>query len=524
MGMTVDDCSAEPARIPWKDRLRDSDARRDFAVKLRNGEPDWNRDDTSTQFFNDVYERTHILGPHDGRREDWRFWHRTFREALTAELLWSRHGADTLDLDAVVSWVRDLPDDAPQNNDTDTDAETAGEGRWAEPLALLAGRLDEPDALVSRLAEVKPGLALRSMVFTQGLKPETLVKTLGLADDPDERSQVFEKIPDQLGDPGACLALVDQLKDGKPGGFDLFWLGWILDQVQVRWPGYSKHVERAQGNLFDFIPEPDPELFRFVQTGLDGRVPLWAEIPAGEGWIGSPDDEEGRLDWEGPRHRITVEQPFFLSTVTITNRMYAAFDPSKSPEPWDGVSETEISNHPRVNVDWYEATAFCRWLSTCTGFQTVRLPTEEEWEYACRAGTETRYWKGDAESELAETDWYRENSGRRTHTVGEKPANPWGLYDVHGNVWDWTDSEWKNDYSKQASGITVDPTAPPARSAGDAADLAASPRAVRVFRGGSCWNSARDCRSAFRGNWVPVVAAIRDLGFRVLLPFAPSDL
>ena len=90
-GMTEDDCWAEPPRR-LESRLRAGEP--ELLRQLRT-EPDWNRN--LQRFFNDIYERTHILGPHDGRREDWRFWHRTFREALTAELLWSRHGADTLD-------------------------------------------------------------------------------------------------------------------------------------------------------------------------------------------------------------------------------------------------------------------------------------------------------------------------------------------------------------------------------------------------------------------------------------------
>ena len=250
------------------------------------------------------------------------------------------------------------------------------------------------------------------------------------------------------------------------------------------------------------------DLFRWLNTPKDGRVPLWKTIPAGKGWIGSPEHEEGRFDSEGPRHRISLARDFQLMAVPVTRAQFAVFDPSKA--------DAEHPNHPVVEVSWDEATAFCAWLAKLPGFEGARLPTEEEWEYACRAGSETRYWSGNTENSLAEIGWYGGNSSHQAHAVGEKPANPWGLYDMHGNAWEWTASQWKNDYSGQASGITVDPAEAPA----DLAD--ASPRVDRVSRGGSFWVHARRARSAVRNGYVPGIRD-GDLGFRVLLPSAPSD-
>jgi len=140
---------------------------------------------------------------------------------------------------------------------------------------------------------------------------------------------------------------------------------------------------------------------------------------------------------------------------------------------------------------------FCRWLSTCFEWaRDCRLPTEAEWEYSCRAGTESRYWSGDDESDLARVGWYDESSGNRTHRVGEKEANPWGLYDVHGNVLEWC-RDW---YGPYVEGEQKDPEGP---AAGDS----------KVLRGGSFAYSPRFLRSAFRNWFVPEVRG-GDFGFR----------
>ncbi|MCP4654710.1 MAG: formylglycine-generating enzyme family protein, partial [bacterium] len=158
---------------------------------------------------------------------------------------------------------------------------------------------------------------------------------------------------------------------------------------------------------------------------------------------------------------------------------------------------------------------FCRWLSAVLPWaRDARLPTEEEWEYGCRAGSETRYWSGDGEADLDRVGWYDKNSEDRTHRVGESPANPWCLYDVHGNVWEWTLSAWTGDYSGREAGVKVDPAAI------DPADLAAPPGGRRVIRGGSCWDEALRARSAYRFWWYPGYED-RLQGFRVLLPAAP---
>jgi len=481
-GMTVDDLWAEsPAKL--ERRLRAAEL---APLRARLETVNAWHDDLEA-FLRDVSEQTQILGPHDGSDLDWRFWHGTFREALTAELLAAKHkqGGDQ----ALVAWAQSL--------------ETQDEGRWAEPLALLAGRLPQPDALVRALAEVKSGLALRAMVFTKDLGVDTLVHTLGLTEDLAERAKVFSAIPDQLRDPLACLALVEMLLAKKLGGFDLFWLGHILDEVGARWPYSAAAGRRLAERLFAHLPKPDPALFATVKTGRGGEVPLWRTIPAGKGLVGSPADEEGRDSDEGPRHEITISSDFALGAVPITNAQYAAFDRARA--------NLSRPDHPVVDVSWYEAMAFCRWLAALPGLEGARLPTKEEWEYACRADRRPRYWNGNAEEDLAAVGWYDQNSGNELHAAGEKPANPWELYDMHGNVWEWTISAWKDDYSSQADGLEVDPAAPAADLAGPA------PAARRVVRGGSFRSSARWARSAYRYRRLPE-NRWDSQGFRVALP------
>ena len=274
---------------------------------------------------------------------------------------------------------------------------------------------------------------------------------------------------------------------------DAEWTG--ADLREVRWAG------AAAGKV-------SLDLFYWIESGHSGRISLWRDIPAGKGWIGSPDDERGRKPDEGPCHPIKVTRPFRMAAVPVTNAQYSVFDPQKV--------DSKNPDHPVTNIAFEEAEAFCAWLATLPGFQGARLPTEEEWEYACRAGKTTRYWSGDAESDLERVGWCGEGPEGSTQAVAGKPANPWGLFDVHGNVWEWTASPWKDSYSQQASGLTIDPAVHPV-------DLAsASSRVGRVIRGGSYWGPAYSARSAARDHWYPESKG-DNLGFRVLLPIVPKN-
>jgi formylglycine-generating enzyme required for sulfatase activity len=499
--MTVDNLDAEP-RSRLEERLYQPDAE----AICRNLErvPRWRQG--LRPFFDEVAERTGILGPHDGPYADWRFWHRTFREALAAELLAEeyrgRKGRATL-----LARARALTADEDLS-------------RWAEPFALLVGQVDAPDELVRALVAENRPLGLRALATAQSLKDDTVREVLTLSDYWEQRREVYGRLPELIGEPRRVLSLVCQLRKKTRNGNDLFFLDQAVQEVAQRSPEHAPEAAALRNCFYDHIPPPPEELFRWIETSVDGRVPLWREIPPGRFWTGSKEEEEGGYGDERPRHEVTIARPFRCGVVPVTHAQYAAFDPGHPVESWEGVARAELTQHPVIKTTWYEAVSFCRWLSSVFPWaRGARLPAEEEWEYACRAGMECRYWSGDSEEDLARVGWYDVNSEDRTHRVGEKPANPWGLYDVHGNVWEWMLSPWMESYEGREKGLTFDPSAVDA-------DLAASEApggGWRVVRGGCYWDDAVVARAAYRNHRYPGVG-FGGLGFRVVLPPGPELL
>jgi formylglycine-generating enzyme required for sulfatase activity len=166
-------------------------------------------------------------------------------------------------------------------------------------------------------------------------------------------------------------------------------------------------------------------------------------------------------------------------------------------------SRSKGADNPIEMVSWGKAVTFCRKLSALPAKKAAgnvyRLPTEAQWEYACRAGTTTKFSFGDDESDFAEYGWYIMNSGRTTHPVGSKKPNAWGLYDMHGNVWEWC-QDWAKRYPDRA---LTDPTG-------------ADRGPYRVGRGGGWADVTGSCRSATRGRNKPS-HRISGYGFRVAL-------
>ncbi len=429
-------------------------------------------------FLEDVYERTYILGPHDGPRAPWRFWHRTFREALTAERLEADHNerGEEYVLEKVEAIAGDL-------------------SRWAEPFALLAGRLADPEKLVSRLAEMNHSLGLRALATAQGVKEDTLRRILGLTAYWQGRSEVFQSIPEQLDESESCLALVDRLRRDTKNGNDLFFLYWAAEETKRRWPACAQRADDLLERFFSHFPTPvDIEIFQSLDVPRDGPIKLWCKISAGEGWVGS-----------GPRP-LSVLTSFFVAAVPVTNAQFAVFDPDHA--------NLKRADHPVVDVTWYEAVTFCRWLAAkVPGCEGARLPTEEEWEYACRAGSRTQYCNGDGEEALVKVGWYVENSVGETHPVGQKPANRRGLYDMHGNIDEWTISAWESSrISEREPGSVLEVN--PANERGDGG---ADAGAKRVIRGGSVRSGSIRARSAAR-YWRQPDLRVDDMGFRVVVP------
>ncbi len=262
------------------------------------------------------------------------------------------------------------------------------------------------------------------------------------------------------------------------------WLAWSSEPIAVE--------ERA--------PRRDSEpvyTSRFVDL-----VP----IPGGTFQMGSPKREVGRHDDEGPVHAVHVS-PFACTRYPVTRRLFAEITGS---DP--GLPAGDADERPVNNVSWHDAVAFCNQLSEREGLtpcykidgekvawdraaKGYRLLTEAEWEYACRAGSTTRWSFGDDEAALGDHAWFGRNANAPRPVGGKKP-NLWGLHDMHGNVWEWC-WDWFGSYSRAAE---TDPHGPP-----EGED--------RVLRGGAFDYSSWDLRSAVRFRFQPTVW-FRFIGFR----------
>jgi len=217
-------------------------------------------------------------------------------------------------------------------------------------------------------------------------------------------------------------------------------------------------------------------------------------IPAGEFMMGSPETESDRENNE-TQHRVSITKAFYLGVTEVTQKQYQKV---MGTNP----SEFKGPQNPVERVSWAEAVEFCGKLSAMPAEKTsghvYRLPTEAEWEYACRSGTTTAYSFGDDASRLGDYGWFRGNSDSSTHPVGEKKPNAWGLYDMNGNVWEWC----QDRYGVYPGGSATDPTG-------------ATSGSFRVCRGGGWFHFAGYCRSAYR-DWRTPEYRFSYLGFRVL--------
>ena len=265
---------------------------------------------------------------------------------------------------------------------------------------------------------------------------------------------------------------------------------------------------------------------KYLTLNLGRKVTMkFALLPAGEFMMGSKLSAEevvkrfalegssgiikvtaGDFTDEHPRRQVTIGAPFYMGVTEVTQAQWKAM---KGSPPWNGQSYTrDKADHAASYISWDDATAFCKALSKKTG-RTVRLPTEAEWEYACRAGTTTAFSCGDDSSKLDDYAQYRGNTYAKkekyAHSVGAKKPNTWGLYDMHGNVYEWC-ADWYAD--SYAGAGARGPKGPVAGK-------------ERVARGGSWRSVPVHCRAARRTRFSPG-SRLSTCGFRVVVESGPG--
>ena len=230
-------------------------------------------------------------------------------------------------------------------------------------------------------------------------------------------------------------------------------------------------------------------------------APALVRISPGVFIMGETTNDKFATDTERPAHRVVIDHIFALGRFPVTVGEFRAFKPDHAPD--------DDAGWPVVNVSWDDAQAFCAWLQAETG-ESFRLPSEAEWEYACRAGTRSPFATGDEITTAAANFLYAEDGGRvgagRRLPVGQRAANPFGLHDLHGNVCEWVEDAWHADYGgAPADGSAWTAGGDPAR---------------RVVRGGAWDYLPRLLRSAWRDS-LPRAQRRDNTGFRVAATLEP---
>jgi uncharacterized protein (TIGR02996 family) len=306
---------------------------------------------------------------------------------------------------------------------------------------------------------------------------------------------LFRAIHDHPEDELAWRALADALEEqGQPDRAELLRLDLTLRQATgptERWQGQGPTRRQREQSLMRLLAEGARPSLPVLTNPVGMQLVL---VPPGSFFMGSPARERGRFAQEGPCHKVMVPRAFYLGAHPVTQAQWRAVlggNPSHFPG----------DNHPVEMVSWDDCQEFCRELGSIDG-RSYRLPSEAEWEYACRACTTTAFHGGDTLRSLRGVGWCSYNKrfaqAGGTRPVGSLLPNAWGLYDMHGNVREWCIG-WCGPYTE------AEVTGPPHEDSGE----------TRCWRGGSWADLWNYCRSAYRNNHDPPGRRCEYIGLRV---------
>jgi formylglycine-generating enzyme required for sulfatase activity len=237
-----------------------------------------------------------------------------------------------------------------------------------------------------------------------------------------------------------------------------------------------------------------------IVDDLSGATMELVWVEPGSFTMGSPSSELGRSEDEGPQHEVVISRGFYIGKYEVTQGQWEAV---MGTRPWFGKKYVEANaDRPAVSISWNDTQSFIQQLNAVAGDSLYRLPSEAEWEYAVRAGANTSWSFGDDESQLRDFAWFRDNSWdvglQHAQVVGTKRPNPWGIYDMHGNVHEWV-QDWYGNYNNLTR---TDPIGPETGS-------------NRILRGGDFPDGAQVSRSANRNRLADGSRSI-SFGFRLL--------
>lgn len=416
---------------------------------------DWK---TSSGLLGRVARKTGILGPHDGEGQRWSYLHGSLRERLAAEAL-AEDG-----LEAIMAHIRKVakPRAAVEEGASGeppvgsrAEAQRRGLlGRWGVVWGMACGLLDDPTEPLRVLADEDPVLVPLVLPYLIDLEPEAALDVLfGIEPRIVQRNHI--------------------------------WDGETLHRLAASWP-LDEAVEQLTKRV---MPALDVDRLAFVHYALTllGRPPVRVDF---FDKAGRPVDGAPYIPWmpirpglyrmgdPASRCQVHITAAFEMAATTVTVGQYRAFDPDhRAFDP--AYLDPARAEYPVTYVSWWRAWLFAAWVGGA-------LPTEAQWEYACRAGSPTWFWSGDDDAALADVGWFHENSGHGLHPVALKRANVWGLHDTHGNVDEWCVDGWGPALEARADGAPLaDPVRPPTGSG-------------RVLRGGSYFDPAERCRSSAR--------------------------